>query len=335
MEFVHAIDNNDIEYVKHIINNTDVNIDSGQYTTGNTALNYAAMKNNLDIVKLLVKGGANLEKENDNGETPLYNAVHHNNIEIVKFLIKSGANINKAEALDHYTPLHLALFGPGYQLDLNSYKKFFNIATLLIKSGANLDAETSPLHRTPLHMLINTSIQINVDFNDKDAKKLKKDVIKITKLLIQGGANVNALDNDNNTPLHYAFKVDVVDDEPMRDNDIELAYILLEAGAKLNLRNNDGETPYEVADVDDLARFDMYLKLTQIINMRKKKIRERAMTKRVNKTLVRSRKIPSDLGPLIAEYGAGVNKLTRRRDQKKSKKKRRKKRVLIEFAEKN
>ena len=325
MEFVHAIDNNDIEYMKHIINNTDVNIDSAQYTTGNTALNYAAMKNNLDIVKLLVKAGANLEKENDNGETPLYNAVHHNNIEIVKFLIESGANINKAEALDHYTPLHLALFCPGYQLDLNSYKKFFNIATLLIKSGANLDAETSPLHRTPLHMLINTSIQINADFDDKDAKKLNKDVIKIAKLLIQGGATVNALDYENDTPLHYAFKVDVVDDEPMRDNDYELAYILLEAGADNRLFNKDLFTPFDVAVVDDLTRFGEFLKKKNVTKKYAKKltqkIRERAMTKKVEKTLVRSHKIPSDLGPLIAEYGAGVGKRTKRRPPKKKRKK--------------
>ena len=307
MEFVHAIDNNDIEYVKHIINNTDVNIDSGQYTTGNTALNYAAMKNNLDIVKLLVKGGANLEKENDDGQTPLYSAVHHGNIEIVKFLIDSGANINTAEAGSDYSPLHLALFCPGDELDVNAYKNYFNIATLLINSGANLNAKTSN-HRTPLHMLINTSILINVEFDDKDANELHKDVMKIAKLLIKGGANVNAVDNDKNSPLHYAFKIDVVDGEPMRDNDIELAYILLEAGANLKLRNNDDETPYEVADVDDLTRFDAYFKKNKYAKKLTQKIRQRAMTnkvKKVNKTLVRSRKIPSDLAQVIAEYGAG------------------------------
>ena len=91
MEYIHAIDNNDIEYVKHLINNTDVNIDSAPYPTENTPLNYATIYNNLDIVKLLVKAGANLEIVNEDGETPLYNAALHGNIEIVKFLIDSGA----------------------------------------------------------------------------------------------------------------------------------------------------------------------------------------------------------------------------------------------------
>jgi len=311
MEFVHAIDNNDIEYVKHIINNTDVNIDSAQYTTGNTALNYAAIHNKLDIVKLLIKADANIEKTNDDGQTPLYSAVLHGNIEIVKFLIDSGANINTAESISHHNPLHLAL---------SSY--YFNIATLLINSGANLNAKTSQ-RITPLHILINSSIEINVHLNDEDANELHKDVIKIAKLLIKGGANVNAVDNDNNTPLHYAFDGEY--GEPMRDNDIELAYILLEAGANLKLRNNDGETPYEVADVDDLTRFDAYLKKNKYAKKLTQKIRQRAMTnkvkKKVNQTLVRSRKIPSDLAKVIAEYGYVSGKRTRRRPSKKKRKK--------------
>ena len=328
MEYIHAIENNDIDHVKHLINNTDVNIDSAQYPTENTALNYAAIYNNLDIVKLLVKADANLEIANEDGQTPLYSAVLHGNIEIVKFLIDSGANINTAESISHYSPLHLALFCPDlHGFNVDTHKNYFNIATLLIKSGANLDAETS-LHRSPLHMLINTSIAINVDFDDKDANELHKDVIKIAKLLIQGGANVNAVDNFNNTPLHYAFKVDVVDNEFMTDNDFELAYILLEAGANNRLFNNDLGRPFDVAFDDDITRFGEFLKKKNVTKkyskMLTQNIRNRArtnITKKIDKTLVRSRKIPSDLAPSIAEYVLGSGKRTRRRPPKKKRKK--------------
>jgi len=328
MEFIHAIDNNDIEYVKHLINNTDVNIDSAPYPAENTGLNYAAIYNNLDIVKLLVKAGANIEKSNDSGETPLYNAAIHGNIEIVKFLIESGANINTVDGISNYTPLHVAIFCPGYDLDINAYKNYFNIATLLIKSGANLNVESSQ-HRTPLHILVNSSIRINVDFDDKDANELHKDVIKIAKLLIQGGANVNAVDNFNNTPLHYAFKVDVVDDAPMTDNDFELAYILLEAGANKRLLNSDQESPYVVADDEDLTRFKEFLKNKMLDKYAKKltqTIRTRAtrnkVKEKVNKILVHSN-IPSDLTPSVTEYIVGSGKRTRasrpKRKRKKSK----------------
>ena len=328
MEFIHAIDNNDIEYVNHLINNTDVNVDSAPYPTENTALNYAAIYNNLDIVKLLVKAGANLEIVNEDGETPLYNAALHGNIEIVKFLIESGANINAVDGISHYTPLHIAIFCPGYGLDMNDYKNYFNIATLLIKSGANLNIESSQ-HRTPLHTLVNSSIKINVDFDDEDANELHKDVIKIAKLLIQGGANVNAVDRNGNTPLHFAFKIDVADNELMRDNDFELAYILLEAGANNRLFNNDLGRPFDVAFDDDLTRFGEFLKKKNVTKkyskMLTKKIRTRAMRNvrnKVDKTLVRSRKIPSYLAPSIAEYVVGSGKRTRRRRPNKKRKKR-------------
>ena len=319
MEYIHAIDNNDIEYVKHLINNTDVNIDSAPYPTENTALNYAAIYNNLVIVKLLVKAGANLERANEDGQTPLYSAVLHGNMGIVKFLIESGANINTAESISNYTPLHMALV-------MARFENYVNIAILLIKSGANLDAETS-LRRTPLHILVNTSIEISVDFDDEDATE-EKNVIKIAKLLIQGGANVNAVDNDNNTPLHFAFKVDVADNEDMRDNDFELAYILLEAGANNRLFNNDLERPFDVAFDDDLTRFGEFLKKKNVTKkyskMLTQKIRNRAranITKKIDKTLVRSRKIPSDLAPSIAEYVLGSGKRTRRHRPKKKRKK--------------
>ena len=162
---------------------------------------------------------------------------------------------------------------------VNAYKNYFNIATLLINSGANLNAK---LPTTEHHyMLINTCILIII-IHDKDANELHEDVMKIAKLLIKGGANVNAVDNDKNSH-HYAFKIDVVDGEPMRDNDIELAYILLEAGANLKLRNNDDETPYEVADVDDLTRFDTYFKKNKYAKKLTKKFVNNAMTNKVKK----------------------------------------------------
>jgi ankyrin repeat protein len=61
--------------------------------------------------------------------------------------------------------------------------------------------------------------------SDKDG-----DRVECVKLLAAAGANVNARDDDGNTPLHWIFLTDVEEE-------------LVKLGADVNARNKDGETP--------------------------------------------------------------------------------------------
>lgn len=69
---------------------------------------------------------------------------------------------------------------------------------------------------------------------DKDGAR-----VECVRLLAQAGANVNARDNEGNTPLHGTFLTDVEEE-------------LLKLGADVNARNKDGETPI-FTTVDDEA----------------------------------------------------------------------------------
>jgi ankyrin repeat protein len=67
--------------------------------------------------------------------------------------------------------------------------------------------------------------------------------VECVRLLAQAGANVNARDNDGNTPLHETYLTDVEEE-------------LLKLGADVNARNNDGETPiFTTFDDDAIALF--------------------------------------------------------------------------------
>lgn len=72
--------------------------------------------NNIDAVEALIHFNPDLVKEkNSGGQTPLHIAVWHEHLEIVKLLLKNGAEIN---AKDHngYTPLRHCGFKEIVQL---------------------------------------------------------------------------------------------------------------------------------------------------------------------------------------------------------------------------
>lgn len=61
---------------------------------GNTALTYACAGGFVDIVKVLLKAGANIEDHNENGHTPLMEAASAGHVEVARVLLEYGAGIN-------------------------------------------------------------------------------------------------------------------------------------------------------------------------------------------------------------------------------------------------
>ncbi len=94
---------------------------------GDTPLHYAIEYSSLDIITLLVKLGAGIDRQSNIGETPLHSAIRSANpkYNIIEYLLKKEAHPNLAD-YDNYTPLHTAVFF-GYK----------DIVTLLLDYGAN------------------------------------------------------------------------------------------------------------------------------------------------------------------------------------------------------
>ena len=65
---------------------------------------------------------------------------------------------------------------------------------------------------------------------------------EIVELLLEYGANPNAVTSDGATPLHCAFQYCA----------FEIAKLLIKGGADVTMRTADGQTPFEVTPVDSI-----------------------------------------------------------------------------------
>ena len=75
-------------------------------------------------------------------------------------------------------------------------------------------------------ILGNTPLKIVISWGDIDA----------VKLLIEGGADINAVMEDGNTPLHHSILM----------GEFRISRILVENGAKQNIKNDEGRLPKEL-----------------------------------------------------------------------------------------
>ena len=130
-EFFNACDENNLEKVKELSNQIDINWGN---SNGWTGLHFSCRWGNKEIVEYLISHPKiNVNKENKNGETPLWNACWNGKEETVKILLKDErVNVNKEEK-DGQTPLWIAcyygreivkiLFASGREIDTTKKTK--------------------------------------------------------------------------------------------------------------------------------------------------------------------------------------------------------------------
>jgi len=105
---------------------------------GRTALHYAIQRGNLECAKLLINSGEiNINAQENMGMTPLHSAIfapHTKRCDAIKLLIENGAVINIIDA-NKFTPLHLA-----------AKHGALDCVKLLIANGSDIDYTISNHH---------------------------------------------------------------------------------------------------------------------------------------------------------------------------------------------
>ncbi|CAH1269026.1 ANKRD11 [Branchiostoma lanceolatum] len=114
---------------------------------GETPLHMAAIKGDADLLRQLIKQGAEVNAKDFAGWTPLHEACNHGYYEVAKMLLQAGANVN-TQGLDDDTPLH----------DAASNGHPHQIVELLLKHGADpLQANTKG--KTPIDVADNETVE--------------------------------------------------------------------------------------------------------------------------------------------------------------------------------
>lgn len=86
------------EFHKKLTDGTITNINETDYC-GWSYLHYAAARNNVEAINMLLKFGADVNLTSKEKETPLYISVVFENLEAVNALLKGNANVNTYDAL--------------------------------------------------------------------------------------------------------------------------------------------------------------------------------------------------------------------------------------------
>ena len=186
-----------------------------------TALMYAARNGHLEVVRILLKAGANVAakdknaRESDGENQPLHHAAAGGNVAVIEELIAAGADPNALNSFGN-TPLNRAI--EGNNLDA---------ARLLLQRGANVNLKPGrKRYRPPLCAA--------------GWAKIPPTAIRdFILLLIEAKADPNLTDNLGQTAL---FPLVTARDVP-NDIAIPLVESLLKAGAKPDPVEKDGSTP--------------------------------------------------------------------------------------------
>ncbi len=224
---------------------------------------------NFDKVKELVEKGVDVNYKWHENFSVLHAACQGGNYNIIKLILDKGARVTLTDFLA--SPLNtLCDYGITYLCYFEEYDddvwnicgdRTLEIVDSLIEKGCDVN-NVDAFGRTCLECLINkfqTNLSIelikrgaDVNIRRIDGKTNFYYVIydyryqpgyrdhwypKLLLSLINNGADVNIIDDEQNTPLQIAFQ---------RDN-IEIIMALLDRGADVNVSDKEGNTPLHLA----------------------------------------------------------------------------------------
>jgi len=193
---------------------------------GTTALHWAIYHDDAELVRRLLKAGANPSQANDYGATPLSEAAVIGNVDVLQALLDAGAAVDARNA-DGQTALMVVARTSNVEA-----------ARLLIKRGADVNATESWRGQTALMWAAAQSQPLMVrELLKHGARVNERSVVNDWQRQVTGEPRFQARPAGGFTPLLYAA----------RQGCVECARLLMDAKADVNLADPQGITPLAMA----------------------------------------------------------------------------------------
>ncbi|XP_054900595.1 ankyrin repeat domain-containing protein 6b isoform X2 [Poeciliopsis prolifica] len=201
---------------------------------GRSPLHLAAQKGHLEVVRILLKAGCDLDIQDDGEQTALHRAAMVGNTDIISALIQEGCALERQDK-DGNTALHEV-----------SWHGFSQCVKLLVKSGANVHAKNKA-GNTALHLACQnghtqSSKVLLLGGSRPDSQNHAGDTclhvaarynhVAMLRILLGAFCSVSEKNTVGDTPLHVAAAL----------NHKKTVRLLLEAGADSHIQNNAGQT---------------------------------------------------------------------------------------------
>ena len=221
-----AVRNDDAELVDRLIR-AGANVKAAN-RYGITPLYLACVNANGAIIEKLLKAGADVNAVSTEGETALMTAARTGNVESVKLLLARGADVNAKETWHGETALMWAVS-----------QRHPAVARELIARGADVNARstTNKWERQnsaePREKWMPLGGLTPLEFAAREG------CVACIPVLLEGGADINAVDPDGISPLLSAII----------NGHYDAAALLIEKGADPNIADRTGRSPlYSAVD---------------------------------------------------------------------------------------
>ena len=233
---------------------------------GLTSLHHAARENGVETVEVLLALGADPNILDPQGISPLRVAATNENLDIAKILIEGGADLNDGSFVDIVEIPHKRFAFQHAASNYDNQTTVDELITLMVEMGVDVDStpETGiPVFSTNFVGATGTSGQTAL-YNSALGDRLDD-----VEMLLANGASPNTLSKRGSTPIAAVLNVysgyrppnanngDVIITEPTLEEKMLIVDLLLANGGDLNTSGENGSILHGAASLgeDEIVEF--------------------------------------------------------------------------------